>query len=137
MTAALTPALALAYLRELSADIRAAIVLDAAGNPLAGPDPLATPARALLAAGPLVSARTKDGAAFGAQDDRHAVVVVTGPFALPRVVHHDLARVLAALREDVSPLRNAATCAGLPALRSGAPATAPSATAEALLSVLR
>src|ERR1700741_4048707 len=55
MTASLTPSLALAYLRELSADIRAAIVLDAAGNPLAGPEPLAAPPRALLAAAPRVS----------------------------------------------------------------------------------
>jgi hypothetical protein len=35
MTVALTPALALAYLSELSADVRAAIVLDAAGEVLA------------------------------------------------------------------------------------------------------
>ena len=35
MTASLTPALALAYLSELSADVRAAIVLDAGGEALA------------------------------------------------------------------------------------------------------
>jgi hypothetical protein len=35
MTAALTPVLALAYLNELSADVRAAIVLDARGDVLA------------------------------------------------------------------------------------------------------
>jgi hypothetical protein len=97
MTAPLTPPLALAYLRELSADIRAAIVLDAAGNRLAGPDPLAAPARALLAEGPLVSALSGHGGAFGARDDHHSVVAVTGPLALPRVVLHDLIRVLAAL----------------------------------------
>jgi len=37
MTASLTPALALDYITALSADIRAAVVLDAAGAHLAGP----------------------------------------------------------------------------------------------------
>ena|ERR1700742_876134 len=126
MTAALTPALALAYLRELSADIRAAIVLDAAGNPLAGRASLAPPARALLAAGPLVSARADDGVAFGARDERHGIVAVTGPLALPRLVLHDLAQVLIALGGAASQEP-----------RGGPPAAAPSAAAEALLSALR
>jgi hypothetical protein len=121
MTASLTPALALAYLHELSADIRAAIVLDAAGNRLAGPAALAAPARALLAEAPLVSALSARGGAFGARDDRHGVVAATGPLALSGLVLHDLGRVLAALG-------------------GGAPetvaATASSAAAEALLSAL-
>jgi hypothetical protein len=121
MTAALTPPLALAYLHELSADIRAAIVLDAAGNRLAGPDALAAPARALLAEAPLIGARTARGGAFGARDGRHGVVVATGPLALPGLVLHDLQRVLAALG-------------------GGAPetpaATATNAAAEALLNAL-
>lgn len=47
MTAALTPDLALAYLTELSADIRAVMVLGADGRHLAGPEALSAPARAL------------------------------------------------------------------------------------------
>ena len=43
----LTPQLALDYLRELSADIRAGVVLDPEGALLAGPDNLAEPARDL------------------------------------------------------------------------------------------
>src|SRR4051812_42930843 len=84
MTAPLTPALALAYLSELSADIRAAIVLDAGGDVLAVsgrevPSPgadasapgddsrpavdirLAKAARALLAGAPVVRALTERG----------------------------------------------------------------------------
>jgi hypothetical protein len=122
MTAALTPALALAYLHELSADIRAAIVLDAAGNALAGPESLASPGRALLAEGTLVTARTDGGAVFGARDARHGIVAVTGPLALRRVVLHDLSRVLVALGGEPG---------------DGGPTAAPSAAAEALLSALR
>jgi hypothetical protein len=102
MTAALTPALALAYLHELSTDVRAAIVLDAAGEVLAatrddGVAALAAPARALLAEAPLVRALTARGGVFGARDDRHGIVVATGPFALPGLALHDLRSVLAAL----------------------------------------
>jgi len=125
MTAALTPALALDYLSELSADIRAAIVLDAGGLPLAlrrsdpardvavpgrdvalpARDPalpardaaLANAARDLLAGDPVVCALTERGGAFGARDDRHAVVVVTGPLALPKLAIHDIRSVLLAL----------------------------------------
>jgi hypothetical protein len=102
MTAALTPALALAYLHELSADIRAAIVLDSHGNALAGPPALAASARALLAEGPLLSAATGRGGVFAARDDRHGVLVATGPLALPGLTLHDLATVLAALGGGVS-----------------------------------
>jgi hypothetical protein len=112
MTAALTPALALAYLSELSADIRAALVLDAAGEVLAvsragaappdgaptrGDTALAAAARALLAEAPVVRALTERGGAFGARDDLHGVVVATGPLALPKLAVHDLLGVLAAL----------------------------------------
>ena len=51
MPPALTPALAVDYVRELSADVRAVVVLDADGELAAGPEPLAAPARALLDAG--------------------------------------------------------------------------------------
>ncbi len=97
MTAALTPAYALDYLHQMSADIRAAIVLDAAGNVLAGPPALAAPARELLAAAPLVSARTAAGLVVGARDDRHAVVAAAGPLALTGLTLHDVKAVLAAL----------------------------------------
>jgi hypothetical protein len=99
MTAALSPELALAYLRELSADLRAAVLLDAAGAHLAGPEPLAAPARALLDAGAPaeIEARTAAGAVFAARDDRHQLVAVTGPHALSRLTRHDLRTVLLAL----------------------------------------
>ena len=124
MTAALTPDLALDYLSELSADIRAAIVLDAGGDvlavrrgdvapargdvvragdadadgeALADHAGLAEAARGLLAHGPAVRALTERGGAFGARDDRHAVVVVTGPLALPQLAIHDIRSVLLAL----------------------------------------
>ena len=132
MTAALTPELALAYLRELSNDVRAAIVLDAAGNRLAGPEALAGPARALLIEAPLVSALTSAGGAFGARDDHHGVVAVTGPLALARVVLHDLTRALAAL-QDGTP--RAAAADGLGAANR-LPTTVPRALAEAVLNAL-
>jgi hypothetical protein len=47
MTASLTPTLAIDFITALSADIRAAAVLDARGDPLAGPAKLAAAARAL------------------------------------------------------------------------------------------
>jgi hypothetical protein len=127
MTAALTPALALAYLSELSADVRAAIVLGAGGEPLAmsrggdsregsrhlpvsdvapsesgdapsaGDAALAAAARALLADAPVVRALTERGGVFGARDELHGVVVVTGPLALPNLAVHDVLSVLAAL----------------------------------------
>jgi hypothetical protein len=139
MTASLTPALALAYLRELSADIRAAIVLDAAGNRLAGPESLAAPARALLAEGSLVGALTDRGGAFGARDTRHGVVAATGPLALPRLVLHDLARVLAALDRvaaDASRDVPDAPTTRVDRAPIGAPTTATRAAAEAILSAL-
>src|SRR3954454_9388601 len=101
MPTALTSDIALAYLRELSADIRAAVLLDGAGERLAAPPQLAAPARALLVAlapGPAeLRATTGAGAVFAARDDRHQLVVVTGPFALPRLTGHDLRTVLRAL----------------------------------------
>src|ERR1700744_3011830 len=52
MPAALAPHPGLAFLRELSADVTAAVLLDAAGERLAGPAALPAPARDLLAAAP-------------------------------------------------------------------------------------
>lgn len=103
MTATLTPALALDYLHALSADLRAAVVLDARGNRLAGPPALGEAARAVLAGGEtgpgpvLLEGATEAGAVFAACDDRHAIVAVTGPHALARLSRHDLSSALVAL----------------------------------------
>jgi hypothetical protein len=99
----LTPKLALGYLRELSADIRAGVVLAPDGALLAGPEALADPARDLLAAAPdarELQVATPDGAVFAARSDRHAVVVVCGRFALPSLVRYDLRVVLGDLAGD-------------------------------------
>jgi len=96
----LTPALALDYLRELSADIRAGVVLDPSGALLAGPDDLAEPARDLVeAAGAAreVHVANADGNVFAARSERHTVVVVCGRFALPSLIRYDLRLVLADL----------------------------------------
>src|SRR4051794_8296547 len=98
MTAPLTPALALEFLTALSADIRAVAVLDAGGVLLAGPGALARPARAVLELpGSRLEGATAAGAVYAARDERHAILVVTGQFALPRVTRHDLATALSAL----------------------------------------
>ena len=103
MTPALTPALALEYLHELSADIEGGVVLDADGTLLAGADELAGAARDLLAAAEDASdvhVTTADGAVFAARDDRHAIVVACGRFALPSLARYDLRMVLADLGRD-------------------------------------
>jgi hypothetical protein len=96
----LTPPLALDYLRELSADIRAGVVLDLDGELLAGSEALGDPARHLLAAVPEAEelhVSTVDGAVFAARSERHALVVVCGRFALPSLIRYDLRLVLADL----------------------------------------
>jgi hypothetical protein len=81
--AALTPAGALGWLGSLSIDVRAAVVLDAAGTVLAGDAALA-------------------GAQEGedvivARSARYAIVVRTGPKALKRLLKADLRAALAGL----------------------------------------
>jgi hypothetical protein len=96
----LTPPLALDYLRELSADIRTGVVLDAKGTVLAGPEPLHEAARDLMAgAGDAqeIHVSTADGAVFAARSETHAVVVVCGRLALPSLIRYDLRLVLADL----------------------------------------
>jgi hypothetical protein len=96
----LTPPLALDYLRELSADIRAGAVLDAEGHLLAGPQDLGDAARDLVtAAGDAqeIHVSTADGAVFAARSASHALVVVCGRFALPSLIRYDLRLVLADL----------------------------------------
>ena len=97
MTASLTPALALAYLAELSVDVRAAVVLDDAGQPLAGDAALAADVRDLLgsnqarrpaAGGTLLSARTAGGG---------TIAVLAGPLSVLSVLERDLAAAAQAL----------------------------------------
>src|SRR3954452_15698141 len=108
MTDALTPAQALEYLRTLSADIEEAAVLGADGSLLAGPEALAEPARALVAAAPDaddIEVSTATNSVFAARSDRHTLVLVCGRFALPALVRFDLRMVLADLageRRDVA-----------------------------------
>ena len=100
MPPALTPSLALEYVHELSADVRAGVVLDAAGDLLAGPPPLADLARALLDAGGdagELEAATADGVVCAVRTSDHAAVAICGRFAIPGVVRQDLRAALAAL----------------------------------------
>jgi hypothetical protein len=98
MTATLTPALALAYLRELSPDVRAAVVLDGDGGRLAGDASLLARARALLERthpastrsapadeGILLTSRAADGT---------AIVVLAGSRGLVALLRHDVERTL-------------------------------------------
>jgi hypothetical protein len=96
MTAALTPAHALAYLALLSTDIQKAAVLDAEGGLLAGDERVAAAARAALASseGVDVRAAAGDGAVYVSRSERHSVAVEVGRFALGSVVIDDLRRVL-------------------------------------------
>jgi hypothetical protein len=103
MTTPLTPALALACLRELSTDIRAAVVLDAAGTPLAGDASLAARARELLdgvdaAIDPAtgVRLRREDDAVLLAvrRDGALAIAVLAGEHALIPLLAHDLRALL-------------------------------------------
>jgi hypothetical protein len=100
MPPALTPALALEYVHELSADVRAGIVLDETGHVLAGPAALAAPARELLAAGGdagELEAATPDGVVCAVRTPAHAAVAICGRFAIAGVVRQDLRAALAAL----------------------------------------
>jgi hypothetical protein len=96
----LTPELALDYVRELSADVRAGIVLDGAGQALAGPAALAQPARELLTAGRdarELQFASDDGVVCAVRTPAHAAVAVCGRFAIAGVVLQDLRAALAAL----------------------------------------
>jgi len=111
MTPALTPALAVDYLRELSADIRAAAVLTPAGEPLAGDSGIAGPARELLEAAPgaaELQVVTAQGTVYAARSEHHAIVVACGRFALPALIRYDLKVVLAELAPAGGDQRQAA-----------------------------
>lgn len=139
MPPALTPALALEYVHELSADVRAAVVLDADGALLAGPEELAAPARALMdAAGTAAELEdgSPDGVVCAVRTGAHAAVAVCGRFAIGAVVRQDLRAALAALEG-----RPAATGPSAePAAAEPASAAADEAVqraAEALISALQ
>jgi hypothetical protein len=131
---ALTPALALDYVRELSADVRAALVLDGDGGLLAGPPELAGAARALLAAGGAAAeleVASAQGVVCAVRSPDHAAVAVCGRFAIAGVVRHDLRAAVAALEgrapgsdASVSPLQ-------------GRPPGALERAAEALISAVQ
>ena len=96
MTTRLTPEVALAYVRELSTDYRAGIVLNGALEPIAGDLELAEAARALFEAHP-GARELHAGAVFAVRDEGHAIVVVTGEFALQRVARADMRTALSGL----------------------------------------
>jgi hypothetical protein len=94
--AALSPQHALDYLGELSTDILAAAVLDSSGACVAGDSDLAHRARELLgdAGEPVVEAPGVGGRVFVARGRAHSVAVLTGRFALPALVRHDICQAL-------------------------------------------
>jgi hypothetical protein len=108
---ALTPALALDYLDELSTDIRGGLLLDADRRVVAGwrgdadrAERLREPLLGLLeradaaagASSPAaqVEVTTQRGAVFCVRDGDWTLAVVTGRFALPSLVFYDLRHVL-------------------------------------------
>jgi hypothetical protein len=106
MPPALTPDLALSYVRELSADVRAVVALGPSGEPLAGDPDVAAAARALLEAAPdaaELEVVTSTGVACAVRGGRHALVAACGPFALPGVVRQDLRAAVGALEPDTGP----------------------------------
>jgi hypothetical protein len=134
MPPALPPALALDYVRELSADVRAVLVLDGAGRLLAGPPQLAGPARALLtAAGAAAELEAVRGAGVvcAVRTADHAAVAVCGRFAIAAVVRQDLRAAVAAL-EGRAP-RSAARVSTV----EGRPPDALERAAEALISAVQ
>jgi hypothetical protein len=147
MPPALTPTLAVDYVRELSADVRATVVLDAAGRLLAGSRQLAEPARALLAAGgeaAELEAASGAGVVCAVRSSRHAAIAVCGRFAIPGVVRQDLRAAVAALdgrapgtggHDRALPPRAPAPAADrpAPAAHRPAPAADPLARAAAAL----
>jgi hypothetical protein len=94
MMGALPPELALAYVTELSADVRGAVMLDAHGNRLAGPAALAEPARALAGAHGL---HTQDGhTVMVATADGRTLIAVLGPRAVAAPTQLDVQSALGA-----------------------------------------
>lgn len=124
MPAILTPALALRYLRQLSTDVRAAIVLGSDGRPLAGEEAIAAPSAALAAllpasarelvvrveaggelCGTALVVRVDAPAAAQAPATADApapaatLVLAVGPLALLELLRHDVEAVAQTLAE--------------------------------------
>ena len=147
---ALTPALALDYVRELSADVRAAIVLDGAGRLLAGPPDLAEPARVLLAAGgnaAELEAAGEHGVVCAVRSPAHAAIAACGRFAIAGVVRQDLRAALAAIEgrapgsdAPLAPIEDAVRDTAQPPRRDAVEAPSAEAlerAAEALISAVQ
>ena len=99
MMASLTPELALARLGQLQRYVREAVVLDGAGNRLAGSPAVAEPARQLLAATDAaeLEVATGRGVVYAARTPRHAIAVVSSRAALPALMLYDMRMLLAEL----------------------------------------
>lgn len=100
MEPTLTPHLALAYLRELSTDVRGGIVLDRAWTRLAGDPAIEAGVRELLSTASesaWIQVRASAGWVFAACSTQGAVALVTGRHALPGLVRHDLSAVVVML----------------------------------------
>jgi hypothetical protein len=106
---ALDPGGAVAYLREMSADLRGCAVLDSAGAVLAasgGEAAWEAGARALFEAADAAGAEpfdhvhvaTEDGEVFAVRDAEHALVAVVNRFALASLMVFDMRAVLRDLR---------------------------------------
>jgi hypothetical protein len=85
MTTSLVPTTALAYLRSLSTDVRAAAVLGPGGALLAGEPALADPAG------------SASPGRLSVRSDSHTLVVDAGPYALEAVLMADMRATLEAL----------------------------------------
>jgi hypothetical protein len=111
--AAITEELALRYLLELSTDIRAAFLVDDRGEltasaPEPPPDRIATAGAELarearaMANGDRpaveIDVTLENGAAFMVWEGGPALICVTGPFALPGLILHDMRIALSDLR---------------------------------------
>ena len=97
--AALSPEGALAWIRSLSMDVRAAAVLDASGAVLAGDRALGERAAAALrAAGPAAKA-VRDGDLMAVRAGGHAVAAALDGLALERLARCDLRAAAEALGE--------------------------------------
>ena len=111
---ALTPELALAYLQELSTDIRAAVLLDGRGELAASSeedperserirelvlDLLARVDEAAAEPPPQLEVSTGEGAVFCVRRPEWTLAAVTGRFALSSLMFYDLRSVL----DDLEP----------------------------------
>lgn len=83
MTAALEPALAAAYVHELSAAVAAVVVLDRDGALLAGPEALAGPAAGLARLIEDGVLRVDGGTVWVATGPGRTVIAIASPWAHP------------------------------------------------------